>query len=139
MAPFTFDSIQSLCLSREDNPAVDIHNDEIVITAERNGERIVITAPLPGIVHAPVAQTTVKTTKWQKPFKVKRNMPKGEDHTRSKLTEKDVKEMRAMYADPSIMRGYANRHEFFNEVGKAYGVHFTTVSKIINRRSWTHI
>mgnify|MGYP006277745005 CR=1 FL=1 len=138
MAPFIFESIKSLALSRKDNPSIDIRNDEIVITAERNGERIVITAPLPGA--APViAQTTVRSPRRRYARRNSVNVPKGEMHRKAKLTEQNVREMRAMAADPSIMREYPNRHQFFCEIGKIYGVHFSTVSKIVNRRSWTHV
>lgn len=136
MAPFIFESIKSLALSRDDNPAIDVRDHEIIITAERGGERIVITAPLPSSV---VSKTTVKSPRRHYARRNSNNAPKGEMHRKAKLTEQNVRDMRAMAADPSIMREYPNRHQFFCEIGKIYGVHFTTVSKIVNRRSWTHV
>ena len=136
MAPFDFQSVKSLALSTEDHPQLDVRDGKIVLTAERNGERIMITAPLTGIV-PPVAKTEVKAPKRRR--RVALSRPKGEQHSLSKLTEEQVKEIRAMAEDPSITSNYPNRHELHMELGRIYGVHFTTINKIINRRSWTHI
>lgn len=138
MAPFTFQSVQSLALSAEDHPQLDVRDGKIVLTAERSGERIMITAPLSGIVPT-VAKTEVKTPKRRQTNPIQRTVPKGEQHKLSKLTEEQVKEIRAMAEDPSITKNYATRHELHIELARIYGVHFTTVNKIINRRSWAHI
>ena len=117
MAPFNFKSIQALALSKEDKPTVSMRDGSLVLTAERDGSSIVITAPLPGTVPVSV-QTTVKTENKSRSYHIKA----GEQHPLAKLTEKDVKEIRAMAADPDFMRKYASRHQFFEdlEIGRAH-------------------
>lgn len=53
---------------------------------------------------------------------------KGEKHGGSKLTEKDVLEIRAI-----------GKTMFQREIGKIYNVNHNTIGNIINRKSWTHI
>ena len=53
----------------------------------------------------------------------------GEDHGRSKLTERDVLEILA----------YAKAHNRIASIARLKGVHPTTVSGIIARRLWSHV
>lgn len=53
---------------------------------------------------------------------------KGEKHGHSKLTEKDVLEIRAI-----------GKTMFQREIAKLYNVNYNTIGYIINRKSWTHI
>ena len=55
---------------------------------------------------------------------------KGEKQPLSKLTEKQVLEIRAKYAKGRIT---------YNVLAKEYGVHKTSIGLIINRKIWTHI
>lgn len=138
MSPFHFQSVQSLTLSKEDKPQIDVHDGNLVLTAERSGERIVITAPLAGSV-PPVAQTIVKVP--GKPVKKRRNylQNSGENHKLAKLTENQVKEIRHMADDPSLMSTYGSRSSFYQELAKIYNVHHTTIGHVVNRETWKHI
>jgi len=60
----------------------------------------------------------------------KSNPPKGEKQYLSKLTEKQVLEIRAKYTG---MKGQQAL------LAKEYGVHQATISDIITRRTWKHI
>lgn len=55
---------------------------------------------------------------------------KGEKHPNSKLSEDDVREIRARY-----IRGKV----FQKEIAALFGVHTALVSQIVNNRIWTHI
>lgn len=57
-------------------------------------------------------------------------MRKGSSSCLSKLTEKDVLEIRRKY----IPWRYG-----FNQLGKEYGVDGSNISMIVNRKTWTHI
>jgi hypothetical protein len=53
----------------------------------------------------------------------------GSAHPSARLTETQVKEIRALHADSLEQR----------EIAKQYGVSDTTVSRIVRRITWTHI
>ena len=54
----------------------------------------------------------------------------GENHGQSKLTETQVLEIRARYEAGGI---------FQRELAKEYGVGYTTINYIVNRKNWKHI
>lgn len=56
--------------------------------------------------------------------------PKGVGHWKAKLSETDVREMRADYASGGVSYG---------DLALRYGVKKTTVASIITRRIWKHI
>lgn len=138
MSPFLFQSVQSLTLSKEDKPQIDIHGGNLVLTAERAGERIVITAPLAGSVPQ-VAQTVVNAPK--RNARKRRNYLhiSGQNHKLAKLTEDQVKEIRHMADDPALMATYGSRSAFYQELAKIYNVHQTTIGHIVTRETWKHI
>lgn len=144
MSPFNFQAIQTLAIVKEDNPHVDVRDGQLILTAERNNERIMITAPL-----ASVMPTAVKSTV-KAPARSPRNAQKGkslpasdrrvgEKNPLAKLTEEDVREIRALATDSDYQKEFSSMHEMFHAIGKVYGVHFTTAYNIVNRRSWKHV
>lgn len=151
-------SIKSLELTATDNPSVQFKDHEVVITAKRGAEQIRIVAHIPDVeesikqlqakVIQPVAVTTVKTPKSSTkkenhPLKGKilpsTDRRSGENNHFSKLTIAKVKEIRELSNDSDIMNAYGSRGNFCLEIGKAYGIHPTTVHNIINRISWKHV
>ena len=56
--------------------------------------------------------------------------PKGEERSDSKLTEKDVKEIRSLYAEGNVSQ---------YKLAAKYSVYQGTISDIILRKSWKHI
>ena len=62
--------------------------------------------------------------------KKRNNDPKGEDHGRSKLTNKDVFKIRKLWK---------TRLFYQTTLAKKYQVHVVTINRICNRRNWKHI
>lgn len=62
--------------------------------------------------------------------KGRNNPPKGEDHTHAKLTEKDVLEIRRLYANGGI--SYA-------KLAKRFGICPMQACDIVHRKGWKHI
>lgn len=58
------------------------------------------------------------------------NVPKGEKHHKSKLTAKQVKNIRLYYEQ----LGYSQK-----ELSKIYKVHQSVIGKIINNKIWKHL
>ena len=142
MSPFNFQSIQSLEISKDDHPEIDVRDGRLVLTAQRGTERIMITAPIAGMVPV-VAKRSVKVAG-------KKNTPKaaklstadkrvGENHALAKLTEADVREIKNILKDPKLSKSFKNRTAFHQELAKAYKVHFTTIGNIARGFSWKHV
>jgi hypothetical protein len=141
MSPFNFHAIQTLELNTSDNPNIDVQNGRLILTASRGEDQIMITAPLNSVVPTAV-QTTVKQPKSirrRKASSFNVNRPMGENHSLAKLTEVQVREMRALAADKSYMSSFATKYAAIKELADAFKVHFTTVAKILDGKSWKHI
>ena len=54
----------------------------------------------------------------------------GEKHPMARLTEKDVREIRALYGTTKYT---------LKELGKRFGVHRGHIGDIVRRKSWKHI
>ena len=142
MAPFNFQSIQSLEISKEDHPEIDVRDGRLVLTAQRGTERIMITAPIANMIPA-VAKRTVKVSGKTKTNNVVSLAPTdgrvGANHASEKLTEADVREIKNILNDRKISKSFKNRTAFYQELGKAYKVHFTTIANIAKGSSWKHV
>jgi len=142
MSPFNFQSIQSLEISKDDHPEIDVRDGRLVLTAQRGTERIMITAPIAGMVPT-VSKRTVKVAgnktviKTAKLLKTDRRV--GENHALSKLKESDVREIKNMLNDQKLTKSFKNQTTLYQDLGKAYKVHFTTIANIAKGYSWKHV
>lgn len=145
MSSFNFNYVQSLEISSEDNPQIDLKGDLLVITAQRGQEKIMITTPIPQQLSqivpsaAKVAATSVKLHRGSSPLKG-RMLPAndrrtGENNQHAKLTIAQVREIKELAADMNF-RTRGTKYRFCLEIGKIYHVHHTTISNIINGTSW---
>lgn len=88
---------------------------------------------LPVKVTAKLAGCCPKTlSQWLKKYGMSVRKMKGVDHYAAKLTEADVREMRARYAEDKTI---ACREELAREKGVAV----STVNKVVFRQSWKHV
>lgn len=139
MSPFNFQSIQSLELSSKDNPIIDVRDGHLVITAERGQEKIMITAPLQGIVPK-VSATTVKTSQVRKPgFLRGHSINKGSQNPIAKLNEDTVKEIRTLLADPDFVNSYNSFSALDADLARSYNVSATAIYSIRKGNSWKHV
>ena len=142
MSQFNFQSCSILEFSKEDDPRVFFEDDRLMITAERNNERILISAPLPS-GKAPVVLAKVKAPK-RKPLLSTPKLPTtdsrvGENSKMSKLTVAEVTEIKQILADPKSLKDFKNHTNAYIELGKMYNVHFTTIANIAKHRTWKHV
>jgi hypothetical protein len=158
MSHFNFDtktfSVQSLQLEAEDEPRIHIKDDSVTITAQRGNERITITAAIPGVVNRVIETKVVtpgKTEVLTTPANKRRRHPlkgsvlpstdprTGENNALSKLTAKQVLEIRELGRDVDLINAYGTQTNLCVQLGKVYNVHYTTIYNILNRTSWKHI
>ena len=153
MSPFNFEPIQILDIKPEDNPQIDVKDGLLLIKASRGSDRIVITAPLHSVLPTPVETTVRSGSRNRSRPRVYRRKPAiqpgtilpaahgavGENSVNSKLTESEVREMRSLVKDPSYAQTFESRQKMIYDLATVYKVHWTTVHKIITKKSWRHI
>ena len=144
MSPFNFQAVQTLSISKEDSPHIDVRDGQLILTAERNNERIMITAPLNSVLPVASARSIKAPARRGRP--ARRTVAKpatdarvGERNFNAKLTPELVAEMRAVFEDESFRKDFKSMHEMCHAMAEVYKVHFTTVYNIVNKRSWKHI
>jgi hypothetical protein len=150
MNSFQFQAMQVLNLSAEDHPTCRIEGHQLTLTATRNGEQIIITAPITN--SSEVMKLTQQQPAMKMPYParpqlrkstrrhtVTRDYPRGEQHPKAKLTEQDIKDMREIFADPGYIKSFRSTYEAYIDLAKTYKIHYTTVYKIVNGQSWKHV
>jgi len=139
MSPFNFQSIQSLELSSKDNPVIDVRDGHLVITAERGQEKIMITAPLQGIVPK-VSSTTVKAPKCKQASPLLgRNLHQGSDNGMAKLNDSSVREIRTLLKDKSFVKSYKSMTAMYAEIAQSYNVSPWAIKNVAEGLSWKHV
>lgn len=152
MPHFEFKSYQFLDFSENDNPKVFFEGDKLVISAEREGEVIMVSTPMPGKPLAPV--TSSKVTQPKRKSLSSRSARRqvipqprlpitdsrvGENSKLAKLTVEQVKEIKQFLNDPKTLEEFGSWTNAYIQIGKMYGVHFTTIANIAKYRTWKHV
>jgi len=138
MPSFNFRPVHLLELNDADSPSIDVQEGHLILTAERDGEQIRITAPLKNVL------PQVEATKVRKPHRSPRFIPGGEKRAgelngMAKLTDAEVREMRLLLADQKLISSFPSKHALYLELAKTYKVHFATVRSIAHNQSWKHV
>ena len=148
MSSFAFQPVQFLDIKSEDNPQIDLNDGVLTIKANRGAERIVISAPINGLLASQVP-TQTRVRRIDAPAKVSDPrsgtiLPSshgavGENNPLSKLNAQIVREIRAMASDSKYRAGFKSKQAMLYDLSRVYNVHWTTIWSIINRRSWKHV
>jgi hypothetical protein len=139
MTLFNFRSIQELEITESDNPKIDVQDGRLVLTAERNKEKIVITAPFRGVVPN-VAATVVKAPKRSsKGEPTGMNLHVGSENGMAKLNEIAVKEIRMLVADESFKKEYKSLTAMYAAVGEIFNVSGWAIKNVAENISWKHV
>jgi len=139
MTSFNFQSVQTLTISEQDHPVIDVRDNHLVLTAQRGAERIMITAPLQSIVPAAVV-TKVKTAKRTK-VNPSLGVPKsvGTANAMAKLNDEAVKSIWSFLDDPDFVAGYKSVTSMYKDIAKAFNVSPWAIKNIHEGLSWKHI
>jgi hypothetical protein len=129
--PFNFQAVQTLKITAEDSPNIDVHDGYLVLTATRNNDQIMITAPINSVLPS-VKAVEVKTSK-VKSKSTRRFRPLA------KLTAERVVELRSKAASSEFMEQFNSANAAYCALAQEYGIHLTTVYGIVNRHSWKNI
>jgi hypothetical protein len=138
MTSFNFQSIQSLEISAQDNPTIDVQDGRLILTAERGQERIMITAPIQGIVPK-VSKTTVKTPTKNRTYVSHRYGNRGSNNPIAKLNENAVREIRTLFNDKTFVNSYPNITAMHEDVAKDYNVSTAAIYQVYKNITWKHV
>jgi len=139
MTSFNFQSVQTLAISEQDHPVIDVRDNQLVLTAQRGSERIMITAPLQSIVPAAVV-TKVKTAK--RPvvsplLGVSKSV--GTTNGMAKLNDEAVESIWSFLNDPDFVATYSSVTAMYKDIAKAFKVSSWAIKNIHTGLSWKHI
>ena len=139
MTSFNFRFVQELEICESDNPKIDVQDGRLILTAERNKEKIVISAPLCGVM-TKIAATVVTVPKRNiKGLPTGINLHVGSDNGMAKLNEIAVKEIRMLVADEDFKKEYKSLTAMYAEVGKIFNVSGWAIKNVVENISWKHV
>lgn len=144
MKPLEFREIRKLEICDEHEPTYTIRGGNIVLTATSDNteyELVFPSATLRAMLLQPKA--TKITTQNIGRHKTRRNVRikagdrrVGENSHKAKLTEADVREIRAMAKDKAYMAGFGSKYAAMMDLSKTYKIHVTQIYKIVNNQAW---
>jgi hypothetical protein len=139
MTSFNFHSVQTLAISENDHPVINVRDNQLILTAERGSERIMITAPLQSILPAAVV-TKVKAAKRTK-VHASTGVPKsvGTANAMAKLNDEPVKSIWSFLDDPDFVAGYTSVTAMYKDIAKAFKVSPWAIKNIHEGLSWKHV
>jgi len=138
MTSFNFRPVQILELNSEDSPRIDVQEGTIILTAERNGEQIRITAPLQNILPQATATVVRRPSRLGKPVKGGEKRA-GELNGMARLTTDKVREMRLLLSNEKFVKSFASSHEMYKKLAETYNVHPGTVRNVATFQSWKSV
>jgi hypothetical protein len=143
--PFSFQAVQTLKITAEDRPSIDVQEGQLVLKATRGDDQIMITAPI-GSVLPSVKSASVKTARRAR-RRVNRTSStgsrmrynSGENNKLAKLNEDTVREIRSKASDLGYLKQFSSEYACMKQLAADYGIHITTVYGIVRRNSWKHV
>lgn len=126
--PFNFQAIQTLRITADDRPNIDVQDGNLILTATRGEDQIMITAPINSVI------PTAKAVSVKNPRRAARKAK-----PLAKLNADLVREIRAKAADRNFMNQFNSINSAYTHLAKEYGVHLTTIYGVIQRYSWKNV
>lgn len=143
MKPLEFREIRKLEISDEHAPTYSLRGGNIVVTARSENTEYELVFPC-GAIRSMFGQakaTKVSTPQLQRRKPLNRQIKPGdrrvgENSHKAKLTEADVREIRAMAVDKGYIASFGSKYAAMLDLSRIYKIHVTQVYKIVNRQSW---
>jgi len=144
MKPLEFREIRKLEICDEHDPTYTIRGGNIVLTATSDNteyELVFPSATLRTMLMQPkatkVANQGMRRHQPRRRMDVKEGDRRiGEKSHKAKLTEADVREIRAMAKDKGYMAGFGSKYAAMLDLSKTYKIHVTQIYKIVNNQAW---
>ena len=139
--------ISQLDIVKPDHVSVITDNGKMTVSITKDGAAITVslpvrntfdTTPRPPLQQPELQQknTTLKVVQGTRDY---HSRPAIIPNPNSKLTEKQVKEIKAILNDKEIMAKFRGITHAYNEIGRAYKISGCAVSHIARGISWKHV
>ena len=146
MNHFAFQSVQTLRLqiTSEDKPRIEVKDDVLYLSAQRDGETVIISVPADALlpITSKVARTEVKISAEGTGKKIGSrglHYSVGSANKMAKLTEQNVKDIRELLADEAFVAGYKSINKMYTDLANTYNVSTWAIQNIAHKISWKHV
>ena len=138
------DNLSEINVSSPDHVCV-ISNDSSVTFSIKKGARTMdlkfaLATPIAGLIKAP---DTTKQIHPKAPVKMLMAKISNDSKTgrrgNPKLTETDVREIKEILRNKSMMEEYGSKHAAYMDIAQGYGVSKDTIGNIHANRAWRHV
>lgn len=121
-------------ITREGKVTISVMKDGTSVTLGLPIRQVINTTPRPAFQQSGEMALVKKIVTGERPKRIK---PAA--FTNAKLSEADVREIKGIFATPSIMKEFNSLNHAYTEISKAYGVSLNTILNIHKGRAWAHI
>lgn len=142
------EALSQLDVSNPDHVSVITRDGKMTVSIRKAGSAVTVSMPIQNVFDTTPVTPTQGAPELQ-PYKamVTKQVSKDQLLSRprlvpnpnSKLTEVQVREIKAILADPEIMGKFRGTTHAYNEIGKAYKISGCAVSHIARGISWKHV
>lgn len=142
------EALSQLDITNPDHVSVITRDGKMTVSVTKDGAAVTVSLPVRTTFNTnpptplqqapelpPYKALVSKETTRSYPLRRARMVP----NPNSKLTEAQVREIKAILADPDIMSKFRGTTHAYNEIGKAYKISGCAVSHIARGISWKHV
>lgn len=138
------DDLSQIDISNPDHVSVISNEDRVTFSVKKGARSMNISFPISSsTTDGTQAEQQIKPIHPDAPVKMLVSKitgnPKPGMRGNPKLTEADVREIRAILSSKDMMAEYGNKHRAYCDIGNGYGVSKDTIANIHMNRSWRHV
>ena len=134
------DNLSEINVSNPDHACVITKGNYVTFSIKKGGRTMRLDFALADLIKAP---DTTKQIHPKAPVKMLMakitNGSKTGRRGNPKLTETDVREIKEILGNKSIMEEYESKHAAYLDIGQSYGVSKDTIGNIHADRAWRHV
>jgi len=136
--------LSQLDVASPDHVSVITRAGKVMISVKKDGAEVTVGFPIKDQVfnttpRPPLQQPAPKLMAVIETKGNARKRTKPAQLQNCKLTEADVREIKAMLSDHGIMSKFRSKHQAHIEIGKAYKVSHHAIANIANGKAWLNI
>ena len=123
------DNLSEINVSNPDHACVITRENYVTFSIKKGGRTLKLDFALAASIKAPVKMLMGKIT----------NNSKTGRRGNPKLTETDVREIKEILRNKSMMEEYGSKHAAYLDIAQGYGVSKDTIGNIHADRAWRHV
>ena len=134
------DNLSEINVSNPDHACVITRGNYVTVSIKKGGRTMRLDFALAALIKAP---DTTKQIHPKAPVKMLMgkitNNSKTGRRGNPKLTETDVREIKEILRNKSMMEEYGSKHAAYLDIAQGYGVSKDTIGNIHADRAWRHV